>query len=165
MTLIGHTGSVSSVAVTFDGKYAISASGDCTHRIWNLERGIEIVTLKGHNSLPSKIVITPDGKYAVSIASYDRTIKVLDLEKQIIKTSLRGHTDSATLIAVTSNYQYVVSASRDNTLRIWDIKNCSEISCFTGDAPFMAFDIFKEENIIVAGDLLGGVHFFHLHLP
>jgi WD40 repeat protein len=49
-TLAGHTDWVSAVAVTPDGRRAVSASKDPTLKVWDLETGCELHTLAGHNS-------------------------------------------------------------------------------------------------------------------
>ena len=46
--LQGHTSSVAAVAVTPDGRRAVSASYDHTLRLWELESGQAIRTLEGH---------------------------------------------------------------------------------------------------------------------
>ena len=47
-TLQGHTGWVNGVAVTPDGRQAISASEDKTLKVWDLASGAEVRTLAGH---------------------------------------------------------------------------------------------------------------------
>ena len=47
-TLSGHTGAVQAVAVTPDGRQAVSGSGDNTLRVWDLASGETVRTLSGH---------------------------------------------------------------------------------------------------------------------
>ena len=77
-TLTGHSNSVKAVAVTGDGKYAVSGSGDKTLKVWDLATGQEISTLTGHSDWVNAVAVTEDGKYAVS-GSGDKTLKVWDL--------------------------------------------------------------------------------------
>jgi WD40 repeat protein len=78
-TLEGHASSVNGVAVTPDGKRAVSASGDHTLKVWDLESGAALCTLQGHSDVVSGVAVTPDGKRAAS-ASEDQTLKMWDLE-------------------------------------------------------------------------------------
>jgi hypothetical protein len=78
-TLQGHTGSVNSVAVTSDGRYAISGPSGSTLEVWDLETGEETHTLKGHTDRVRSVAVTSDGRYAIS-GSSDRILKVWDLE-------------------------------------------------------------------------------------
>ena len=50
MTLTGHEGWVSTVAVTADGRQAISGGDDGTVRLWSLTTGVEERTLIGHQN-------------------------------------------------------------------------------------------------------------------
>ena len=78
-TLEGHSSDVFGVAVTPDGKRAVSASWDYTLKVWDLESGRELRTLAGHSHGVSGVAVTPDGSRAVS-ASADKTLRVWDLE-------------------------------------------------------------------------------------
>ncbi|MEW6494629.1 MAG: hypothetical protein AB1589_19230, partial [Cyanobacteriota bacterium] len=78
-TLNGHSSSVNAVAVTGDGKRAISGSDDSTLKVWNLETGEELFTLNGHSDWVNAVAVTGDGKQAIS-GSRDNTLKVWNLE-------------------------------------------------------------------------------------
>jgi WD40 repeat protein len=59
-TLRGHSGSVRAVAVTPDGKKAVSGSGDLTLKVWDLEKGVAIATFTGDWPIQC-CAIGPDG--------------------------------------------------------------------------------------------------------
>jgi len=85
------------VAVTADGKRAVSASGDQTLKVWDLETGRALRTLEGHSGYVWGVAVTADGKRAVS-ASYDKTLKVWDLESGL---ALATFTCDAALLCCT----------------------------------------------------------------
>lgn len=78
-TLEGHASYVLSVAVTPDGRRAISASNDRMLRVWDLESAQTQLVLEGHEERVSAVALTLDGNYAVS-ASHDRTLRLWDLK-------------------------------------------------------------------------------------
>jgi WD40 repeat protein len=121
-TLAGHADSVHGVAVTPDGKRAVSASMDKTLKVWDLETGRVLNTLEGHSGGVLGVAVTPDGKRAVS-ASTDKTLKVWDLETGRVLNTLEGHSGGVLGVAVTPDGKRAVSAaSCDNTLKIWDLE-------------------------------------------
>jgi WD40 repeat protein len=71
----GHSDYVNSVAVTPDGKYVVSGSGDNTVRLWDLATGKEVRRFTGHESGVMSVAVTPDGRYVVS-GSEDKTIRL-----------------------------------------------------------------------------------------
>ena len=79
-TLEGHTDAVDAVAVTANGRCAVSASRDHTLRLWDLSSGKTLHTLQGHSSSVTAVVVTPNGCRAVS-ASHDGTLRLWDLER------------------------------------------------------------------------------------
>jgi WD40 repeat protein len=85
-TLKGHSASVNGVAVTQDGKRAVSASADHTLKVWDLDTGRMLRTLEGHSASVNGAAVTQDGKRTIS-ASADNTLKVWDLDTgQLIAT-------------------------------------------------------------------------------
>jgi WD40 repeat protein len=71
------------VAVTADGKRAVSGSFDKTLKVWDLATRHALRTLEGHSDSVSDLAVTPDGKRAVS-ASTDNTLKVWDLDAALL---------------------------------------------------------------------------------
>lgn len=59
-TLEGHAGGVNAVALTPDGRRAVSASHDKTLKVWDLEIGSLIAGFTGESSILS-CAIAPDG--------------------------------------------------------------------------------------------------------
>ena len=121
-TFKGHTSWVHAVALTLDGRYAVSGSWDATLRIWDLQSGDPVRTLEGHTDWVNAVAITPDGAGAIS-ASSDRTLRVWNLESGQSARTLKGHADRVNGVAVTPDGGRAVSASSDRTLRVWDLEN------------------------------------------
>jgi WD40 repeat protein/serine/threonine protein kinase/endogenous inhibitor of DNA gyrase (YacG/DUF329 family) len=121
-TFKGHTAWVHSVALTSDGRFAVSGSWDCTLRVWDLQHGRSVQTLEGHKGWVNAVAVTSDGSRVVSAAS-DCTLRVWDLATGQSVQTLKGHTGRVNAIAVMPDCRRAISGSTDRTLRLWDLEN------------------------------------------
>ena len=69
-----HTGSVSSVKFSHNGKYLISGCGDNLIKLWDVAGGKEIKTFSGHVGWVNSVSFSPDDKYIIS-GSFDGTTR------------------------------------------------------------------------------------------
>jgi WD40 repeat protein len=142
-TLQGHSGIVNGVAVTADGKRAVSASWDHTLRVWDLDTGRVLRTMEGHSDLVSDVAVTTDGRRAVS-ASGDSTLRVWDLAETTLPheasgavRELQGHSAAVLGVAVTADGKRVVSASRDKTVMVWDLQTGRALRTLQGHSNWV----------------------------
>jgi WD40 repeat protein len=88
----GHAGWVNDLALSADGRRALSASHVGTVRLWDVASGKELKRLEGHKGVVYSLALSPDGKWAAS-AGWDKVIKVWDLQMGKEVRQLHGHTD------------------------------------------------------------------------
>ena len=70
---------VTSVAFSPDGQILASGSDDHTMKLWDLQTGLQIVTLSGHEPYVQSVAFSPDGKTLVS-GGFDNTVKVWQVQ-------------------------------------------------------------------------------------
>jgi len=81
--LKGHKALINSVAISPDGRFALSGGGglnaedeeDFSIRLWDLEAGKELHRFDGHKDVVSQVIWLPDGKHALS-SSWDTTVRL-----------------------------------------------------------------------------------------
>jgi WD40 repeat protein len=119
-TLQGHNNRVNSVALSADGRTAVSVGSDSMVRVWDVESGLCRRTLQGHRRSVRSVAMTADCKRAVT-ASHDFNVRLWDVESGDCLKTLRGHTNWVSSIAVTPDGRFAVSGSFDKELRVWDL--------------------------------------------
>jgi WD40 repeat protein len=160
-TLEGHTGGVSAVAVTPDGRRAVSGSFARKLRLWDVESGHVIRSLEGHQGSVTAVAVTPDGRHAVS-GSYDKTLRFWDLESGQTTRQFQGHTGWVNAVAVTRDGRRAISASDDRTLRLWDLESGKDIANFTGEDEMTSCAVAPNGQTIFCADPSGRVHFLRI---
>jgi len=88
-----------SIAMSRNGLKLISASDDCSMKIWDFESGECLNTLYGHLSSVYCVAISRDSSTIIS-GSGDNTIKAWNIENGNCINTLREHTSSALSIAM-----------------------------------------------------------------
>ena len=108
--LQGHTGLVTSVTFSPNGRYIVSGSSDHTIRVWDAQTGTQMGNpLQGHTDSVNSVALSPDGRHIVS-GSWDQTIRVWDVQTGgQVGNLLQGHTNTVSSVAFSPNGKHIVS--------------------------------------------------------
>jgi WD40 repeat protein len=117
-----HSGAVTDLAVSRDGRYVVSSSLDQTIRYWDLQTGKTIQTLKGHTGPVICVDISPDGKRAVS-GGADQAVRIWDLTAGTELRRLDGHGGGVLEVAFSPDGRRILSAGCGSyhAEKLWDI--------------------------------------------
>jgi WD40 repeat protein len=99
------------LAVTPDGKRAISGSYDMTLKVWNLDTGEEIFTFDRHIGSINGVKITLDGERAISI-SEDSSLRIWNVWTGVEIASFVG--ESAIRCCAISSDELTIIAGEDS---------------------------------------------------
>jgi WD40 repeat protein len=143
--LEGHAGPVHGLAVSPDGRLALSASGypegDETLRLWDLGSGKEVRRFEGHKGQVMCVAFALDGRRAVS-GGTDATARLWDVATGQELRTFRGHTQELSNVAFSPDGQQLLTGSHDGSVRLWDIASGEQVGLFDdhhGGVSWVAF--------------------------
>jgi cytochrome c len=117
--LRGHGGPVRAVAISADGKTALSGSFDSTAIRWSLTRDAAEQVLRFHADAVNAVVLLRDGRAAT--AGADGRIAIWTSGHTQPDTVLEGHTAPIVALAASPDGAMLASASWDQTVRLWPL--------------------------------------------
>jgi WD40 repeat protein len=118
----GHTKTVTSVAISGDGRCIVSGSEDTTILVWDANTGRVIVgPFKGHTDKITSVSFSSDGRRIVS-GSEDTTIRVWNADTgEVTAGPFKRHTNTVTSVAFSPDGHRIVSGSWDDTIIVWNL--------------------------------------------
>ncbi|MBA3751511.1 WD40 repeat domain-containing protein [Candidatus Dependentiae bacterium] len=119
--LKSYNDSLTSVALSSDGRTVASGSYGKTIHIWNALTGKQIGELKGHTKGITCVAFSPDG-LTIASGSDDKTVRVWDVKTKKELFLLKGHTNSITSVVFSPDGITIASGSDDKSMRLWDGK-------------------------------------------
>lgn len=137
--LTGHRKTILALAFSPAGTRFASGSRDRSIRIWDATAGEEALPPIVHRGGGvTSLAYTPDGNRIIS-GSDDRTIRIWDAHQgtllynphAVLQPSpfvFAGHKSDIFSIAVSPSGTLLASASKDTTVRIWDLSTGTELS-------------------------------------
>lgn len=119
---MGHSAIVNAVDVCRYGSstLAVSASDDCTCRLWDARVRGEVGRFEDNYQLTS-VAYSNDGN-VVYTGGIDNCITAWDVRVNNRTMTMKGHTDTITCLALNPKGTHLLSNSMDGTMRTWDIR-------------------------------------------
>jgi WD40 repeat protein len=168
-TMTGHTDFVTTVAVTSDGRTAVSGSSDFTVRTWDLQTGAETLVMGGHTGQVRSIALAAEGRMAFSGAN-DSTVRVWNLNpvRSAAATGHRARVNAVALFAegrfaITGGGTQAFKVEPDPTVRLWDASD-GRMLCTLGEHSDIVtrVAVAPDERRAVSGSDEGGLRLWDL---
>jgi WD40 repeat protein len=152
-SLSGHSGTIHGLAISRDGRRALSGSDDGTARLWDLEAGRELKVLQGHSQAVHGVALSPNGKWALT-GGADHSVRLWDLGAGFDR-KLGAHSDAVWAVAFSPDGRWAASAGGrhkggtgegDCEIRLWDVAAGTEVRRLSGHTGWVGSLAFSPDS-------------------
>ncbi|KAJ3286351.1 hypothetical protein HDU79_006559 [Rhizoclosmatium sp. JEL0117] len=131
-TLTGHIGKVFSAKFT-DSNRVVSGSHDRTLKVWDLNKGYCLKTIFTLSSCNDLDLLDGEGTLIVS-GHLDNNLRVWDTRSGNLVREVTGiHSQQISGVTVSHNQNYLLTTSRDNILKLIDIRTFETVMSYAND--------------------------------
>jgi WD40 repeat protein len=133
LTLRGHSGDVTSVAYSPDGRRLLTVSWDGTAIVWDAATGKAVLpfrTLRGTEEPMTAAAFSPDGR-RLATGTFDGVVKVWDAATGKEVLAPKGHRRWVRVVAFSRDGRRLITGSLDG-MKIWDAATGEEIRAVGG---------------------------------
>ncbi|MEM9012489.1 MAG: WD40 repeat domain-containing protein [Pseudomonadota bacterium] len=143
-----HGGAAEVVAVSPDGRFAVSGSADRTAILWDLEEGRRIRTVSDHSHTVYGAAFHPDGQ-RFATTSRDRTARLHTVASDRPLHVLAGHAGGVEAAAISPDGTLLATVSWDQSIRLWDVGTGAALTTLTGhERPVWAIAFAGNDRIV-----------------
>ncbi len=162
-----HDGPVKGIAFHPHGTFLASASADTTVKLWNLRafspamQPVHVYT--HHTGSAERVVIAPSDESPHGVVITAGAEGNVWLATAGALTQLDAHTDEVTALALDPSGTRVASASRDQTVRVWDVPSGKSTATFDGHTDWVREAAFHpQRNVVMSAGRDGTVRLWSL---
>jgi WD40 repeat protein/tetratricopeptide (TPR) repeat protein len=128
---------LTSVAVSADGKLALTGGFDHMPRLWVVENGKEVRSFAGHTHDVWSVALSPDGKYALS-GSADRTVRLWNTAdgRELHRFTTAG---TVSCVRFSPDGRLAAATGWDRIVRLWEVPGGKKVREMA--VPDLALDL------------------------
>ena len=123
-----HSGWSRRIALSPDGKHAVTAGGDCI-RYWNLANGKLIRSFGENRNGFWSVSFSADGRRVIAGGS---KVCLFDVNTGKPVHEMAGHSQVVWGTVLTANGKLALSGAWDNSIRVWDTESGKEVRALKG---------------------------------
>ena len=146
--IAGHTDAVLCVAISPNGKFAVSGSKDNTLRVWKLEDGECFRILDGHTRDVNCLAFSQDGKHLISGGS-DGAIRLWDFIKGESTLIFKKQEAPVHSVVLSPDVDYALSGDDDGLVKLWNIKTGDLRRKFEGHMSLVTSVCFSPDMLFI----------------
>lgn len=146
------TDRITCMAISSDGKCALSGGSDHKVRLWDLETGEITQIFEGHTHSINSIAFSLNEAWGIS-GSYNGAILIWDLKKGALLQKLDTHTHEINAVAIFAQRKCCLSDWGPH-IRLWDLDTRKPLQTLAGhEGTIFSLVISLDEKFVLSGGL------------
>jgi WD40 repeat protein len=142
------------LAISPDGRTAISGDNVYVVHLWDLETGTEIQALEGHEGMVRSVAFSPDGEYALTSDSvgtliyWDANTWEILMKSKVQQAGGMGWSRFVPMpnIAILPDSRTALSTTEEKTLVMWDLLGAVELRRLVGHSNLIHATAFTPDG-------------------
>lgn len=150
-----------SVALSADGKAALTGHEDHSVRLWDVDSGQEIRRFEGHQETVRSVALSRDGKRALSaggadrddgdIAKIDCQVRLWNVATGQLERSFTEHKQRVVSVVFSRDGARALSASVDGNIYVWETATGKRTRHLQTDGHLTCATLFPDGQRVLAG--------------
>ncbi|OWK34517.1 WD40 repeat domain-containing protein [Fimbriiglobus ruber] len=149
-TYQGHTGKITALAATADGKFLITGGTDQTVRVWEVSSGKQLWSFHGHPAAVTAIAINAAGTQIASGAE-DGSIRLWPLSPADDHRAATDATEALWTVAVSPDGRRFATGGADRLVRIYDTVAVKLEKPLAGHSGAVTAVVFLDAGTVASG--------------
>ena len=142
---LGYSKAINTVALSPDGRQALTGGQDNMLRLWDLPTGLLLRTFDTGANRINAAAFSPDGKQLLS-GGADKLVRLWNLASGLPIATMEGHTGEVLAVAFSPDGRRVLSASADHTAKLWDAETGALLKTFEGHSSDVLSAAFSPDG-------------------
>ncbi len=145
---LGHSSGITAIAISHDGRYALTGSNDSSALLWEVASGREVRRFLGHGTWLTDAAFSPDDRYVLT-GCMDQTARLWEVDTG---KEVRKFEEDAEVWAVAfspDGKSVLTAGSKSGTARLWNIETGKPTVVFKGDGETIGDVAFSPDGRFV----------------
>ncbi len=142
---LGLSSTINTVALSADGKRALTGGHSNMLRLWDTSTGLLLQTYDAETESINTVAFSPNGSLALAGGDYGK-LHLWNWRTGELVAVMEGHTGAILSAVFSPDGRFVASGGRDKTIKIWDVASGALLKTLEGHAETVMSVAFSPDG-------------------